>query len=156
MHVTADDTAQIDKVIRRHAAAPGSLIAVLQDIQQQLGHLPEAALRQVSGRLGIPAGQVFAVATFYGAFSLTPVGRNRIQVCHGTACHIRGSEQITDQVTRELRIEPGQTSADGAFSLHKVRCLGCCALAPVVKVNEEVHATVSRQQVQSILERYKK
>jgi len=154
--VAADTTAVIDKVIRRHRAAPGSLIAILQDIQQQQGHLSETAIRHVSNRLDIPPGQAFAVATFYGGFSLTPLGKNRIQVCHGTACHIRGSEQITEQVTRELQISPGQTSPDGMFSLHKVRCLGCCALAPVVKVNEAVHATVSRQQVKSILERYKK
>ena len=157
----AEDKKIFDGYIKKHASgkknATGrtAVISILQDIQRSQGYVSEAALRYVSSCLGIPASQVFSVITFYGAFSLTPQGRNHVHVCQGTACHIRGGAQVAEHIERTLKIKPGDTTQDGKFSLHRVRCLGCCALAPVVKINSDIYATVSQNQISSILELYK-
>ena len=143
------------KAVKKHKSANNAVMAVLQDIQNEEGYLSEDAIRFVSAELKVPVSRVFAVATFYSAFSLVPQGRNRIQVCLGTACHIKGAENISGRLTRALGVEPGQTTEDRKFSLHKVRCLGCCALAPVVKINEDTYANVSQEQIESVLEKYK-
>lgn len=145
----------IDKVIKKHKAAGNAVVGVLQDIQEKQGYLSEDAVRYVSERLKIPSSQAFAVVTFYSAFRLTPPGRNRIQVCTGTACHIKGAENIVACITRQLDIKPDGTTADRQFSMHKVRCLGCCALAPVVKVQENIHADMLQEQVPHMLEKYR-
>lgn len=150
----AATTKVFEKIIKKHKASRKAVIGILQDIQQEQGFLSEAAIRYVSKRIDMPPSRAFAVATFYSAFSLTPQGRNRIQVCHGTACHIRGGGHLAEHMSRTLRIQTGETTKNMKFSLHKVRCLGCCALAPVVKVNNDIHANVSQQQIPSILENY--
>ena len=144
----------IDRVVKKHKAGKSAVVAVFQDVQEDMGWLSENVVRYVGGKLEIPASQAFSVATFYSAFSLKPQGRNRIHVCSGTACHIKGAENIAAGITRHLKIEPEQTTGDGKFSLHKVRCLGCCALAPVVKVNSDTYADMSQEQVPSVLEKY--
>ena len=146
---------EIDKIIARHRTSQERIIPILQDIQKRFGYLPEAALRHVGNALGISVARVFSVAAFYSAFTFTPSGKNRIEVCHGTACHVRGSSAITEYIAKALGIRPGQTTDDGTMSLHTVRCLGCCALAPVVKVNDRVYAGVSRNTAPSILEHYR-
>ena len=143
------------KAVKKYRAADNPVMAVLQDIQSQEGYLSEEAIRTVGDKLNIPVSRVFSVATFYSAFSLVPQGRHRIQVCLGTACHIKGAENITGRLTRDIGIEAGETTPDMRFSLHKVRCLGCCALAPVVKINEDTYANVSQDQIESVLEKYK-
>jgi len=153
--MTAQNSALIDLTVRRHRASPDSLIPILQELQDRCGFLAEDALRRVAAALGLPAARVFAVATFYSGFSLVPRGRVRIEVCHGTACHVKGGGRITDRISDALGVLPGTASADSAFSLHAVRCLGCCALAPVVKVNDELHAGVSPHQAASLLEQYR-
>ena len=152
--VEAEDKKDFDRYIKKHKSSRTAVISILQDIQRHQGYVSEAAVRYVSSCLGIPASQVFSVITFYGAFSLTPQGRNHVHVCQGTACHIRGGAQVAEQIARTLKIQPGDTTKDSKFSLHRVRCLGCCALAPVVKVNSDVYATVSQNQISSILELY--
>jgi NADH-quinone oxidoreductase subunit E len=153
--VEAEDKKVFDGYIRKHKSSRTAVISILQDIQRLQGYVSEAAVRYVSSCLGIPASQVFSVITFYGTFSLTPQGRNHVHVCQGTACHIRGGANLTEHIARKLKIQPGDTTQDGKFSLHQVRCLGCCALAPVVKVNSDVYAAVSQNQISSILELYK-
>ncbi|MEI6126997.1 MAG: NADH-quinone oxidoreductase subunit NuoE [Pseudomonadota bacterium] len=150
----AEEKKIIDGFIKKHAAVRNAVIGILQDIQQHQGYVSEAAVRYVSSRLAIPASQVFSVVTFYGTFSLTPQGRNHVHVCQGTACHIKGGAKVGENMARKLKIKPGETTADGKFSLHQVRCLGCCALAPVVKVNSDIYASVSQDQLSSILELY--
>ena len=144
----------LDRLVKKHKVSKSTAVAVFQDVQEELGWLSEDVVRYVSGKLEIPASQAFSVATFYSAFSLEPQGRNRIHVCSGTACHIKGAENVAASITRHLGIEPEQTTDDGKFSLHKVRCLGCCALAPVVKINSDTYADVSQEQVPSVLEKY--
>jgi NADH-quinone oxidoreductase E subunit len=153
--VEEEDKKVFDRYIKKHGSGRTAVISILQDIQRHQGYVSEAAVRYVSSSLCIPASQIFSVITFYGAFSLTPQGRNQVHVCQGTACHIRGGGKVAEHIERTLKIQPGDTTRDGKFSLHRVRCLGCCALAPVVKVNSDVYANVSQNQLSSILELYK-
>ena len=115
------------------------LLPLLQAIQAHYRHLPEEALRAVAERLNLPLSRVFAVAGFYQALSLTPKGQTVVKVCQGTACHLRGAPALVEALERKLRLKPGQTDAGGKFTLETVNCLGACALAPVVMVNEETH-----------------
>ena len=144
----------LDRIIDRHKAAHNALIAVFQDVQEQEGYISEETLRYVSRRLGIPPSRAFAVATFYRAFTMKPQGRNHIHVCLGTACHIRGARHLIERAARELQILPGETTADGRFTLHEVRCLGCCALAPVVRINDDTHAGMTQDTIPQLLEKY--
>ena len=150
----AEDKKVFDEYIKKHKSSGNAVVSILQDIQQHQGYVSEAAIRYVSSCLGIPASQVFSVVTFYGTFSLTPQGRNHVHVCQGTACHIRGGGNLAEHISRKLKVQPGDTTKDRKFSFHRVRCLGCCALAPVVKVNSDVYANVSQDQLSSILELY--
>jgi NADH:ubiquinone oxidoreductase subunit E len=152
--VEAGEKKIIDKVIKKHKAGSSPVVSIFQDIQELKGYLSEYAVRYVSEKLGISASQAFSVATFYSAFSLIPQGRNRIQICLGTACHIKGAENIAGRITRHLNLNPGETTKDGKFSFKKVRCLGCCALAPVLKVNNETYANMSQERISAVLEKY--
>ncbi|MEI7901606.1 MAG: NAD(P)H-dependent oxidoreductase subunit E [bacterium] len=124
--------AALDKVLGRHEPGRSALIAVLQDVNAEFGHLPGEALRRVSDRLAVPLSEVYHVATFYTAFSLKPRGQHVVKVCAGTACHVRGAPRIVDDLMRLLDVVPGETTSDGRFTLETVNCLGACALGPVV------------------------
>lgn len=150
----AQEKKSIDTSIKKYKASAKALIAVFQDIQKKQGYLSEDAVRYVAEKLNVPASRSFAVATFYSAFSLEPRGRNTIQVCHGTACHIKGSARIAGRISSSLQIGADGRTKDGSFSLHTVRCLGCCALAPVVKVNDDIHADMTQDRIAEILEKY--
>ncbi|MCX8053610.1 MAG: NAD(P)H-dependent oxidoreductase subunit E, partial [Armatimonadetes bacterium] len=128
--------AVVEEVLRRYPSERSSLIPVLQDLNRELRYLPEDALRQVACSLGVPLSQVYHVATFYAAFSLTPRGKHTIKVCMGTACHVRGAPRILDEISRRLGIASGETTADGEFTLETVNCLGACALGPVVVIDD--------------------
>jgi NADH:ubiquinone oxidoreductase subunit E len=126
------ELATVDAILAGRGSEPFDVMEVLQDIQATCHYLPEEALRRVSEALGVPLIEVFRLANFYKAFTLTPRGRHLITVCMGTACHVRESPRFLDEVRRQLRVEPGATTADGEFTLETVNCLGACALAPVV------------------------
>ena len=130
------------------------LIAVLQDINHDLGYLPEPALRYVSRRTNVPLISVYHVATFYKAFSLQPRGKHLIRVCLGTACHVRGAQQVLEAIKGKLQIEPGQTTPDRKFTLETVNCLGTCALAPVVTIGPKYSGNVTAPKVTQILKPY--
>lgn len=136
------DIAKIKEVIGRSPADPSSLIAVLQDIQREFHYLPCEALKEAADILHVPLSKVFSASTFYNAFSLTPRGENIIRVCQGTACHIRGADQLLDQLEVGLQIKKGQTTPDMKFTLEVVNCVGACAMAPVMIVNDKYHANV--------------
>ena len=133
-----------------------SLIMILQDIQEEYRYLPEEALRMVAEDLGLPLSQLYEVATFYRSFSLEPRGVHEVKVCLGTACHLRGGPVILENLERELGIEAGQTTPDGAFTLETVNCVGACALAPLVLVDSEYHGGTRPSTVKDILSRYSK
>ncbi len=126
------------QAIERLGKSRDQLIAILQDIQKQLGYLPKPALVEAAGILDVPFMQVYEVATFFKSFSLEPRGKRVISVCTGTACHVRQSPLILQALERRLGIESGQTTPDGEFTLLEVGCLGACALGPVVDVNGEI------------------
>ena len=144
----------VDKVIESWGADPAVLIPMMQDLQAEYNYLPRKALDHLHQKLNLPLVRVAEVATFYKAFSLKPKGKYIIQVCTGTACHLRGAPRIADSFQRELGIEVNGTTKDGLFTLSTVNCLGACALAPVVKVNEEVHGQVSSEKVKKIIDAY--
>lgn len=131
-----NDESKLSSIVDRYNAQQDSLISILQDIQAEYSYLPKKALEYVAQRLNIPMVQVFGVATFFKAFSLQPKGKQQIHVCMGTACHVRGSKMVLEEMERKLKIKAGDTTSDGEYSLDTVNCVGACAMGPVV-VNEE-------------------
>ena len=127
---------------------------VLQDVQQELHYLPEQCLKETAEYLNVPLNRVYSVATFYNAFSLIPKGKYNIQVCAGTACHIKGADRLLDEIATVLGIREGETTDDGLFSVETVRCLGCCSLAPVMNVNGKTYGNLKPDQIRAILEQY--
>jgi len=142
---------QIDHIIDRHHADKGELIQILLDIQQENRWLPKSALERVSKRLGIPLSSIYHVATFYKAFSLSPRGRHSVAVCLGTACHVRGAPRLLDKVVNAMDIAPGETSPDKRFTLSTVNCLGCCAMGPVLVVNDEYYSNPSPTEIKKAI-----
>lgn len=132
-----------------------SLIAMLFAVQEHYNYLPENVLRDLAKRLNKPLIEIYRVATFYKLFSLQPKGRHKIVVCTGTACHVRGSEQIADEVSRCLCVERGKTSEDGEFSLDTVNCLGACALGPLIEVDGEYHGNLTKTELHKIMDKLK-
>lgn len=145
------DIAQVDAIIESSDADPGQLIGVLLDVQAEYGYLPKEALLQVAQRLQVPLSRVYAVANFYKAYSLKPRGRHVCQVCLGTACHVRGATQILEQAERSLHIKAGDTTPDGEFTLETVRCVGACALGPVVLLDGDYHERMTASQTDRLL-----
>jgi len=131
-----------------------NLIMILQAIQRHYNYLPKPALNYLSTKIGIPMSQIYGVATFYSTFSLEPRGRNIISVCLGTACHVRGGAKVKDRIEELLHISAGQTSEDMRFTLESVRCIGCCSLGPVVKINEDVHGRIGSDKIEKMLDQY--
>jgi NADH-quinone oxidoreductase subunit E len=139
----------VDEIVP-HNAGRGDLIPVLQKTQAALGYLPREAMLAIAKKLGLHSSEVYSVATFYNQFRLTPPGRQQIKVCLGTACQIKGGKIILDSWKRELKLEEGRTSADREYSLERVACVGCCAMAPVTVVNNRIEARVSPTRVKGI------
>lgn len=134
-----------------------SLVALLQDIQAQYGYLPREQLQRVSKTLAIPLSKLFCIATFYASFSLKPRGKNIIRICLGTACHVKNGEKLLHLLGRELGLEHCEgTTPDRSFTLTKVRCMGCCSMAPVVKVNEHIHGSLTQHKMLNLLKQYNK
>ena len=131
-----------------------NLIMILQAIQKQFNYLPRPALNYLATKIGIPYSKIYGVATFYATFSLEPRGRNIISICTGTACHVRGAERIREQISENLHITNGQTTPDKRFTLETVRCIGCCSLGPVVKINDDMHARINTDAVEKVLDQY--
>ncbi len=125
------EPSKLEAILEDKESRPDQLIEVLQEMQTQFHYLPEDELRIVAERLGVPQIEVFRVAKFYKAFSLTPRGRHLLTICMGTACHVRGAPRLLDTAAGQLNVSPGETTADRGFTLERVNCLGCCALGPV-------------------------
>jgi len=130
-----------------------SLMHVLEDVQRRYRYLPQEAMILVSERLGVPLSQVYSVATFYHAFSLLPRGLHTLQVCTGTACHVRGALQILDRLETQLGVEPGETTRDRLFTLETGNCLGACALGPVAVLDGEYEGQMTTKKVDRLLKR---
>lgn len=132
------------------------ILAMMQDIQKEFNYLSKEALLAIAEHVGTPFSRVYSMATFYKAFSLVPKGRFNIRVCDGTACHLKSSSVLIDQIYKDLKIKPGETTEDGMFSLETVNCLGACAISPVIMVNETVHPKVSSSGILEIIQNYRR
>lgn len=156
MSTTTEHTAvtpDIQDILDRYSTAGrDALIPLLQDVQEAQGYLSREAIAQIGTHLKLPASKIYGVATFYNQFRFQPLGRFHIQVCRGTACHVKGSLGVLDAIRQELNVEPGKTTRDGLFSLEVVACIGACGLAPVITINGEFHANLTPQKARRILE----
>ena len=142
---------KIEQIIDKYQGDASSLIQLLLEIQRENRWLPHEALKKVSKTLGVPLSQIQHIATFYKAFSLIPKGRHEVQVCLGTACHVRGGPRILDRVEEVLGIQAGQTTTDMKFTLETVNCLGCCALGPVMVVDGKYHGKITPTEAKEVL-----
>jgi len=144
----------VESILDNYQRDKGMLVSILQDIQAEYNYLPKEALVELSQTLGAPLSQVYSVATFFKAFSLEPRGRHLINVCLGTACHVRGAVRVLEAIERELDIKASGTTEDLKFTLETVNCVGCCALGPVVIIDGEYYGQMKTDKVRALLENY--
>ena len=149
-------TPEISAFIDEWKSKPGNLIMVLHQVQQTYGYIPRNIAIEISERLSVPLAKIYGVVTFYNFFKLEKAGKYKIQVCLGTACYIRGGDDLLKTLEKELGIGLNSTTPDGMFSIEAVRCLGCCGLAPVIVVNGNVHGRFTSKDVPAIIEQYRK
>ncbi len=149
-----EDSQVLQDILSKHEAERAAVISVLQDINAHYRYLPENVLRHTAHALNIPLSLVYSIATFYNSFSLVPRGKYVVRVCMGTACHVKGGRQILQSLERMLKINSGGTTEDMMFSLEDVRCLGCCGLAPVITINDDLYGSVTQAKLPKILKRY--
>jgi NADH-quinone oxidoreductase subunit E len=145
---------QVGDILSEFPPSRDYLIPILQAVQEKLGYLPPEAMMEVADYTRVPESEVYGVATFYHFFKFSPIGKNLLRICRGTACHVRGSLRIQREIERQLGIQAGQTTEDLQFTLEIVRCMGACAMAPALRVNTDTMSQVKVQQVASILEKY--
>lgn len=142
----------IDAIVAGRRSQPQQLIEVLQDIQDEYGYVPQESMVSVSHELGVPLIEVYRVANFYKAFSLKPLGKHVITLCTGTACHVRGSARLLEQLGGRLGVNPGETTSDGLFTIEAVNCLGACALGPVLVLDGEYYDHVTPRKLDRLIE----
>jgi NADH-quinone oxidoreductase subunit E len=140
------------EIMRGLEGRRSDLVPVLQRVQAAFGYLPEDSVRRIARWLKLSESEVFGVATFYAQFRFTPPGRHHLRVCLGTACHVKGGVQMMETLERRLGVGAGETTADGEYDVERVACLGCCALAPVVTLDEDIHGQMSVLQLQGLLD----
>ena len=150
-----DKYEQLNQVIAELKDQPGALMPVLQKAQGIFGCVPMDVQKIIAEGLGVTLSEVYGVATFYSQFRLEPNGKYTISVCLGTACYVKGSQKVMDRISEELKIQPGDTTDDGKFTLNATRCLGACGLAPVMMINDEVYGRLTPDQVPGILDHYR-
>lgn len=147
---------KIDKVLEKYDPKPSNLIPLLQESQEIFGYLPRQVMKEIGDHLELPVSKIYGVATFYAQFRFEPLGKHMIKLCHGTACHVKGAESITETIENELKIKTGETTEDGLFTMERVACLGCCSLAPVVMVDGEVYGDLTREKVKDVIQEYRR
>ena len=146
----------IESICDRYRNEPTPLMLVLSDIQKEYGYIPLEVQEIVSKKLGIPTSDIYGVVTFYSFFSLTPKGKYVIGVCLGTACYVKGGQNVIDKFASLLKIKPGETTEDGLFTLDALRCIGACGIAPAVTINGKVYSKVTVDEVAKIIDSYRK
>lgn len=146
--------AALRRVLKRHGTDRSDLIPIIQEAQDAIGYLPPDVLRDVAGHLNVPEAAVYGVATFYAQFYLEPQGKHRVRVCRGTACHVRGSARIRRLVERLLGVKEGGTTDDRLFTYETVACVGCCALSPVMMIDDTYYGRMTAERVEAVIEEY--
>jgi NADH:ubiquinone oxidoreductase subunit E len=145
---------KVREIVGRWDRREGFLVEMLQDVQAEYRYVPQEAIGAIAKEVGVPVGQVYHLATFFKRFSLKPRGEHVVSVCTGTACHVKGAPRLVDACSRELGVGVGETTGDGKFTLETVRCLGCCGLAAVMTVNDDVHGHITGTKLPRVLKRY--
>lgn len=140
------------EILTKYPKDKSQLIGILNDVQEKYGYIPKQAQIVISEYLSIPMAEIYGVITFYSRFTLTPKGKYNISICLGTACYVKGSQKILDRAKERLKIEPGDVTEDGKFSIDEVRCVGACGLAPVFMVNDEVYGNATVQQFDKVID----
>lgn len=142
------------EILEKYPKEKDKLIAILNDIQERFGYIPEQAQKETSEYLSIPMAEIYGVITFYSRFTLAPKGKYNISICLGTACFVKGSQNLLDRAKERLKIGPGEVTPDGKFSIDDVRCVGACGLAPVFMVNDEVYGNATVKEFDEIIDKY--
>ncbi len=155
MAMAKDDVAILTEILGKYPKGDrGFLIPILQEVQESYGYLAPDGVDEIGAFTGVSAGEIFGVASFYSHFRFTKPGKHTIKVCRGTACHVRGSGRILEMIERQLKIKAGDTTPDGLFSLERVACFGCCALAPVVVMDKDVHGRMTSTKAHRLLKKH--
>ena len=154
-HLSESAVKKIDEICAKYISEPTPLMMILSDIQREFGYIPLEVQEIVSAKTGISVAEIYGVVTFYSFFSLKPKGKYVIGCCLGTACYVKGAQQVIDKVSEILGIKPGETTEDGMFTLDALRCIGACAIAPAMKINGKVYPKVSVSAIPGIIEEYK-
>ena len=149
------DIEKLEKIINGSRTDQKELIHILREVQSEYGFIPPEAVSAVSRCLKVSESEIFGVLTFYNAFSLSPKGEHVVTVCMGTACHVRGGQQIVEEIERKLDVKVGETTVDDKFTLETVNCIGCCAIGPVVVVDEKYYSNITLNKIDPILNEYK-
>jgi NADH:ubiquinone oxidoreductase subunit E len=137
----------LEEILTSYRGDRGELVPILQEVQENLGYLPEKAMMDIAKFLSLPESHIYSVASFYAQFRLLPLGRKRVAICRGTACHIRGAPQILNKIEKTIGLKEGETSEDLEYTLETVACFGCCALAPCIRVNRDVTGEMTPDKV---------
>ena len=154
--MNAEMLSNVDSILNKWRGNGSSLISIMLDIQSEYSYLPKDALIRVSEQLNIPLINVYSVATFYKSFSLKPRGKHLITVCLGTACHVRGAPNVLNEIENQLNVKVGETTPDNNFTLETVRCLGTCAIGPVITIDGKYYGQMNSKKLHSILKNYEK
>ncbi|MBY8999460.1 MAG: NAD(P)H-dependent oxidoreductase subunit E [Candidatus Heimdallarchaeota archaeon] len=154
--MSSTESHRIWDILKRYDSDPSALIQILNEIQKDEGYLPHASFELLSSELNIPLSKIYGILTFYEHFKLVKPGKNIITVCMGTACFVKGASTLTTTINNILGIESGETTSDQLFTFERVACLGCCALAPVVQINGEVHGQMTPNKLQKLLTKMRK
>ncbi len=146
---------KLQEIIEKYRDTKGALIPVLHEVQEIYGYLPMNVQKQISESMNVPLSEIYGVVTFYTQFSLKPKGRFKVSACMGTACYVKGSNKILDELQEKLGINVGDCTEDGKFSLDACRCIGACGLAPVIMINDDVYGRLTAEDIEKVLEKYK-
>jgi NADH-quinone oxidoreductase subunit E len=153
--IRTKDLSIIDSILAKCGKNQKATIPILQEVQSHFGYLSIKVMEYIAKKSDIKATELYGVATFYKQFRFAPIGKYLIRVCHGTACHVKGANKITQLISEELRINTNETTADGLFTLESVACLGCCSLAPVISINDKIYGNLTTESVLKIISSYK-
>lgn len=152
--------AELAPVLEKYANTPGSLIPILQRVQDIYGYISLDAINYISEKIGVKPAKIYGVATFYSQFRLKPIGKYLIMLCKGTACHVNGADKIEEAINEELNIKDGETTEDGLFTLNNMACLGCCSLAPVMMIRsaseDETYGNLTKDSAKKVLKEIRK
>lgn len=155
MEKNKESVEEFKEILKEHRNDKYAILSMLQEAQNRFGYIPEPIVDIMAIEMGVHSAEIYEVATFYAQFTFIPKGRVNISVCTGTACYVKGANNILQEFCSKLNLKPGETSADGAYSIQGVRCIGACGLAPVVQINDDIHGHLTVKDVQKLLRQYK-